>query len=73
MDASSFAALSTLIPTPCPVCTGPGAPRPSGTGTYTFSGVRHEALECAAIGSVGEISKRDDDNNGYVKIGRAHV
>jgi hypothetical protein len=38
----------------CPTCTAPGAPRPSGTATYTYNGVTHKAAECAAIASVGE-------------------
>lgn len=42
----------------CPTCTAPGAPRPSGTQTFTFAGVTHKAAECAAIASIGETSIR---------------
>lgn len=45
----------------CPVCGCDDAPRPSGTATYTYSGVTHKTRECAAIASVGETPIRTAD------------
>jgi hypothetical protein len=47
----------------CPVCGEADAPRPTGTATYTYSGITHKTRECAAISSLGEKVIRT--KNGY--------